>query len=138
MLIVTCAVLVLVPMHARGLVVVDLHAVHAHIRDLCGRVHGADHGKGDEPAAVIRPALEHGDLREVNLVTGQDDVLTGSLFHGLRKIVGEFGEFRKHLELIHDAGTGPGEEVRRIDDLPYPLSDIIKARDLKGEAHAQH
>lgn len=52
------------PVHAGGLVIVDLHSVHADIPFAGVRIAGDDAGEGDEPAAVEGPALEDGKIGE--------------------------------------------------------------------------
>ena len=138
MLVVARSVLVLVPVHARGLVVIDLHAVHADVRDLRDRIDGADHGKGDKPSAVCGPALEHGDFGKVDLIAGKHDLLAGGFFHGLGEEGGEFGKLRQHLDLVHDPGAGAGEQVGRIDDFLDPLPISSRSVDLERKAHALH
>ena len=70
--------------------------------------------------------LSTGSSKEVDLVPGQDDLLAGRFFHGLGKKIGKFRQFRQHLELVHQAGTGPRKEVDRVHDVPDLPADIIK------------
>ena len=55
------------PVHAGGLAVVDLHAVHADVAPAGAGVSGVDAGQGDEAAAVVGPALEDGEGVEVEV-----------------------------------------------------------------------
>ena len=58
--------LLALPVHAGGLAVVDLHAVHADVALAGCGVAGDDAGEGDEGAAVLRPGGEDGELSEVD------------------------------------------------------------------------
>jgi hypothetical protein len=73
--------LLALPVHAGGLAVVDLHAVHADVALAGARVAGDDAGQGDEAAAVVGPALEDGELVEVEVVA-EDDFFAGGVFGG--------------------------------------------------------
>ena len=56
--------LVDLPMHAGFGGGEDLHAVHPEILITCVRIHGVDAGEGDEPSAIIGPALEDGQVEQ--------------------------------------------------------------------------
>ena len=56
------------PVHAGGLAVVDLHAIHSDVALARARVAGDDAGQGDEAAAVVRPALEDREIVEVEVL----------------------------------------------------------------------
>ena len=69
------------PVHARGLPVIDLHAIHAYIAFAGFRVTSGHAGEGNESAAVKRPALEHGKVQDAE-VFSQDYLLAGRVFGG--------------------------------------------------------
>ena len=54
-------VLLALPVHAGGVAIVDLHAVHADVALAAPGVFGDDAGKGDERASVLRPGGEDGE-----------------------------------------------------------------------------
>ena len=62
----SAAILLALPVHAGGLAVVDLHAVHAHVALAGSGIAGDDAGQGDEAAAVLGPGCEDGELVEVD------------------------------------------------------------------------
>ena len=63
--VVKAAPLLDLPVHAEGVPVVPLHAVHAEVVVAGPGVLGVDQGEGDEVAAVLGPGLEQGQPREV-------------------------------------------------------------------------
>ncbi len=95
------------PVHAGGLAVVDLHAVHADVALAGARVAGVDAGQGDEAAAVVGPALEDGKVVEVEVVAA-NDFLAGGVFgaDGFGKGAGERAQLRQHFELVEEAFGG--------------------------------
>ena len=52
------------PVHRRGAIIKDLHPIHSDIACTAFGVARVHIGKGDEPAAVLRPALEDGQVVE--------------------------------------------------------------------------
>ncbi len=70
-----------VPVHPGGRTVEDLEPIHARIALSRLEASRDDHGKGDEGTAIQGPAFENGDAREVDLPSGKDHFLAGSLFH---------------------------------------------------------
>ena len=71
------------PVHAGGLAVVDLHAIHADVALPCrrARVAGDDAGQGDEAAAILGPALQDGKIEDAEIFA-QDDFFAGRVFGG--------------------------------------------------------
>ena len=59
------------PVHAGGLAVVDLHAIHADVALAGARVARVHAGQRDEAAAVVRPALENREKIEIEVVRGE-------------------------------------------------------------------
>ena len=96
------AALVDVPVHARGPLVEDLHAIHAAVALAGLRVLGEDQREGDVPAGVLRPALEDGDAREGRRVP-HDHLLAGTVLHGFRKGACQLLELGEHHELAQQA-----------------------------------
>ena len=70
-------VLVDVPVHSRRVFVVDLQAVHPEVAHFAVRGLREDERQRDEPPSVFRPAFEHGDFRQVNIVPELCDFLAG-------------------------------------------------------------
>ena len=92
------ALLVGLPVHARGALVVDLHAVHAAVALAGVRVPGEDQRQGDEAAAVVGPALQDRVVGQREAVA-PDDFLAGPAGNRLREERTHLGELGQHLEL---------------------------------------
>lgn len=58
--------------------------------------------------AVVRPAAQEGEAGEVDLVAGEDDILTGAGADFLRRHFGEFEQVREFLEFGEEGGRGFG------------------------------
>src|SRR5580658_6661417 len=71
------------PVHAGGLAVVDLHAVHADVALAGAGVAGDDAGEGDEAASVLRPGLEDGSSRRLTSSPRWMTCLQGASFAGM-------------------------------------------------------
>ena len=69
--------LLALPVHAGGLAVVDLHAVHADVALAGAGVAGVDAGQGDKSPAIVRPALQDRKRVEVEAVAENDFLAAG-------------------------------------------------------------
>src|SRR5580658_1098957 len=78
------------PVHARCLPVVDLHAVHADIALARARVARMNAGQRDEAASVVRPALQNRKRIQVKIFF-HDHFFAACFFraHGFRKRTGQ-------------------------------------------------
>ena len=112
------------PVHAGGLAVVDLHAIHADVALPCrrARVAGDDAGQRDEAAAILGPALQDGKIEDAEIFA-QDDFFAGRIFGG-DKFGEEFshlGEHGEHANFIEEAFGGA-----EIHELANAVGDIIQ------------
>ena len=127
------------PVHPGGLAVVDLHPVHSDVALARARVAGDDAGQGNEAAAVVRPALEDGELVQIELVAAavlvrmQDDLLAGSLLtaDGLGKGAGQRAQLRQHFELVDEALRG-----FKVHQGLNALGNLVQPFDAQGQRHA--
>ena len=130
------ALFVGLPVHARGALVVHLHAVHAAVA-LAGVGIAREHqGQRDEAAAIIRPALQNRVIEQREPV-GAHYFLARSLGHDLgekRAHLGQFGQHfqladkplgHAHLQELHDA---PRHFLHRV----HFESDLHLAHRRKG------
>ena len=118
--------LLALPVHAGGLAVIDLHAVHAHIalarlaarcprRCPGARRLARDHARqGDKTAAISRPGLQHRKLEHIDLIAAQDHFLAGRVLRSdhLREEPTHLGQHRQHLQLVHQTGWRHGMQQR--------------------------
>src|SRR5579864_7485881 len=90
--VVFCSYFLSLPVHAGGLLVIDLHAIHAHVA-FAGFGIASDYaGKRDKASGVFWPTLKNGKFIEREMVAA-NDFLAWSRRDGFRK---EFSHFRKH------------------------------------------
>src|SRR5215472_18116316 len=96
-----CGVFLALPVHAGGLSVVDLHAVHADVAFPCFWVSCDDARKSDEATSVMRPASENGEVENVEALS-ENDLPAGCVFggNGLWEKFPDVAEHRKHLQLF--------------------------------------
>ena len=126
------ALFVGLPVHAGGAFVEDLHAVHAAVALAGFGVAGEDHGQGDEGAAVIGPAGEHGVIVQGEVVVF-DDFLAGAAGDDFREEGTHFGELGEHFELAEEAFGHAHFEV-----FGDAFGDVIDGIDLERDFHAAH
>ena len=100
-----CADLVGLPVHSRGVLVIDLHAVHAEVVCAVVRVFCDDEGQGDVTAGVLRPCFENGQREEIDVIALHDDFLCRRVlsFHCARAYAAELHEVAQHAQLAHQA-----------------------------------
>jgi hypothetical protein len=96
--------LLTLPVHAGGLPVIDLHAVHAHISFAMARVAGDHQRQCDEAAAVHGPALQHGKVEQAEIVA-EDDLFALGLpcRHDFGEVLPYLGQHGQHLQLAQHA-----------------------------------
>ena len=124
-------ILVEVPVHARGPLVVDLETVHAHVAPTRLGVAGEDQRQGDVAAGVERPALEDRQSLEVDLVAGEHHLLARPLLHypGLQRR--QVLESRQRPQLLPGAAGKIGRDERL-----HATGQLFIGTHAQGEAHA--
>lgn len=128
------AVLVLVPVHGGGGPVKHLHPVHAAVlRPRAGQL-GEDERQGEEAAAVLRPAVEHRQRREVGLPL--DHLLAGRAGKAQAAPVGKAGgearETRGEADEVSEGGV-----VAEIEIAGHVAADFVEAFGAQRERHAR-
>ena len=124
------AVLLRLPVHARGAFVIHLHAIDAHVA-LAGLGIAREHQRpGDEAPSILRPALQDRKFQQRETVAA-DDFLARARLHRLREKRAEFGEFRQHLDLVQQA-------LRRlhIEETANAIGDFLEAFDFERQMNA--
>ena len=126
--------LVTLPVHRHRLLVELLHAIHAHVADAAHRIL-ADHRRhGHERPTVFGPAVQHGDLVEIDLVALPHDVLTRRRAAlGARRKLRHFEQSRQQGELAEEP-IGDLEIHQRRD----AVADGVKIVNAKRHRHATH
>ena len=120
------------PVHARSLVVVHLHAIHSHVALPAFRIAGDHAGQCDKAAAVQRPALKHGKLEYAEIFP-HNNLLAGRIFcgHDAGKKSSHFRQHRKHFQFFQQ--TFRRFEFEQLFDAP---GHVIQAIYLKRHLHA--
>jgi hypothetical protein len=124
------AVLVDLPVHVRGVAVDLLHPVHADVAHAGARVLGDHRGQRHERRGVQRPAALDRQPVEVDVIAGQDDLLTRARADRLRKRVGDRLQLAESPHLLDDP-------LRRIH-LEHVLElrgDVVEPLDTERHAH---
>src|SRR5947207_14483127 len=98
-----CAVLMNLPVHAGGLLVVDLHAVHPAIALAGCRVLREHDRHSDVTPAVCRPALDDRKVIQRELAVLEYSLLAVAVFDDLRKHMSKVGKPRNHFDLLYEA-----------------------------------
>ncbi len=121
------------PVHAGGLAVVDLHAVHADVALAGARVAGNDAGQRDDAAGVAGPGLQNGELVQVDLIAGEDNFFAWGGFRRdhFREEAGDFFERGEELDLVKEGRRRGG--VKECFDAG---GDVVERVDVERETHA--
>ena len=90
------------PMHARGALVVNLHAVHAKIALAGLWIARGNAGQGNEASAIFRPALKDGEVEERKVIA-LNDFLAGARRHRAREKLSCLGQQREHFQLVEES-----------------------------------
>ena len=94
------AALVPLPVHERGVLPSNLHAVHADVLYARFRILGHNHRQRDERRRILRPAGEHRKVAEIDVVPFDHDLLARRLpTIAARRHFRQLGQLRQHLEL---------------------------------------
>ncbi len=130
-------VLLALPVHAGGLAVIDLHAVHADIALSGFWIAGHDARKSDERAAILRPGGEDGQFEQVDSLpsiglAAMDDLFAGGVFgrDDFGEEAADLGELRQQLQLVHEAGW-----CLRLDESADAVGDGVERVGFERELH---
>ncbi len=139
-------VVVEVPVHPRGVAVVDLQAVHPAVAPAARRVLGDHVGEREEAAAVLGPALQDWECAEVHLVALLDDLVHRPVLDDLGEDAGDLGELRQRLDLVEQRGRrlrleeeveAIGPRLPRLDlERPHHPGDGAEQVDRHGHRRA--
>src|SRR5437870_12599375 len=126
--------LVPLPMHRQRARTQYLYAVHSDIPNASLRIFRDHHRQRDVRTAVLWPAGDYRQLRQVYVVALQNDVLTGRLstFHARRKLP-DLEQTRQHCQLSDQ--TLRHLQVEHLGDA---LSDLVQIIDAERKADAAH
>ncbi len=118
------------PVHAGGLRIVDLHAIHAYVALSGSRIASNYARQGDETSGVFWPALQNGKLIERKIVTA-NDFFARSRGNCFRKELPHLREHGQHFDFVEEA-------LRRFDvhELADAVGHFVQLVDLKSEIHA--
>src|SRR5258708_4309703 len=86
------------PVHAGGPLIEHLQPVAAAVAFSRVRIFGEHHGKRDEAACVLRPAMQNRQFIQREVIAS-DHFLARAIRHDLRKERAHLGQFGKHLQL---------------------------------------
>src|SRR4030095_522722 len=99
------------PVHAEGLLVVDLEAIHAHVAGFRGRIAREDERQRDVAPGIPRPAAQDGERAEVRAI-GLHDLLTWPGAHTLGAGLGQAEEIAEPAQLVEERARHA--EVERL------------------------
>ena len=108
----------------------DLQPIHPAV-EVPGLGPRKDHRHRDEALRVIRPSLEDRQIREVDLVAAENDLLAWPAPHDLRQHLPEVEEHRQLLELVEEGLRGLLVEDRR-----ETVGDLLDVVDTASELDA--
>ena len=129
--------LVHMPVHAGRGVVEDLHAVHPDIAHASHRARRIDERQGDEAPAVLRPALENGQLAQLRGIL--HDILAGRVTFVLTGDPrGRLVELRQEPELITETGPGTQHAAHQFVDLRPDVIEVGHAQRIADARLGAH
>ena len=119
------------PVHAGRPLVINLHAIHAHVALAGLGIAGHYTWEGDETSPIVRPALQYGEI-EQRKVIALDDFLAGAGLNRLGKELSHFRQHGKHFYFVEKA-------LRRFDvhEVANAIGDFVECVHFKREVHAQ-
>ena len=125
------SVLVDMPVHPCRAAVVLLQAIHTDVALARLGILRKDERQRHKGAAVIRPALQNGDLVEI-WVLRLDDFLTWCIFH----VLWEIDRLARHRDERHEVHLVLQGDVRNLEDLRQLICHVVELLHAEGECHA--
>jgi hypothetical protein len=122
--------LVPLPVHPGGGLIKDLHPVHADVLVAGLGVFGDDQRQRDKRAAVLGPALEHRQSRQIYLVATPDDLLHRAAAHAFGRQRSELSEFR---QVRGEAEEPPAEFY--VQEVANPVRNRVEAGGAERQRH---
>ena len=128
--VVRAPVLVNLPVHRGGAAVEHLQPVNADVARAVARVLRDHRGERDERRRVSRPAGLDREPAEIDLVTGEHDLLHRAAADALRLRIGDRLELAQAANLL-------GEPLRRLhlEHVAEPPPRLVQALDPERETH---
>ena len=124
-------VLVDVPVHPRRAAVVLLQAVHPDVALARLGILRKDERQRHKGTAVIRPALQNGNLVKIRVLR-LDDFLTWCILYILREI----DRLARHRDERHEVHLVLQGDVRDLEDLRQLIRHVVELLHTEGECHA--
>ena len=128
--IVLCRYFLPLPMHAGGLAVVHLHAIHPHVALPGFRIPCNHTWQCDEAPAIFRPALQNGIVQQREL-TAPDHLLARATLHFFRKESPHIRQHRQHLYLVYQA-----LRTLYVHEHANAVGNFIQGIDVQRQIHA--
>ena len=94
-----CPNLLPLPVHARSLLVIDLHAVHADIALAAFPIAGDHAWQGDKSPGVLRPALQNREVEQREFIPA-NHFFARPRRHRFRKELAHLRQPGQHLHLV--------------------------------------
>ncbi len=123
-------VLLALPVHSGGAVVVNVHAISADVALAGFRIFGYDRGKRNEPSAVLRPALQNRKVEQRKIIV-LDHFLARAGGDFLGEELAHLGQHGQHLDFVEQA-------LRRlhIHEELDAVGDLVQRIHVERQPHA--
>src|SRR5260370_19804197 len=121
------------PLHARGGIVIRLHAIHSYVSLPRLWIARKDQLERYEPAAILRPAFQNRKVEQVHVVPVTPHFLAVSGLHRLREKRAQLRQLRQHLDLVEQSPWR-----LHIQKSSNPRRHLIESSHLKRQAHPPH
>ena len=127
------SVLLRLPVHSRGALVINLHPVHPDVALPGLRILRKHQRKCDESPTVLRPALQNRKVEQVHILAFAHDFLAVARSYAPWKERCELGQLRQHLDLVEE----PLGRLHLQESL-NPLGDLVESIHLERQAHSSN
>ena len=128
-----CSVLLCLPMHPGRSLVIHLHAIHPDIAFPALRILREHQRERNKTTAVLRPALQNREIKQVDLPALVDHFFAIAILHAFRKKCSQLRQFRQHLDLVENSLRRFG--VQESADSPSYFIEFVH---FKRHAHPLH
>src|SRR5262249_45964361 len=91
------AMFVNLPVHARGLLVVNLHAIHSDIARTRARIACENHREGYKTPTVRFPTFQNREIEEIEFAFALNDFLARAGVDRAWEVFAEFGQLGQHF-----------------------------------------
>src|SRR5579885_1311593 len=128
-----CSVLLRLPVHTRGPLVIHLHAIHSNVSLARLGILRKHQRERDKAPSILRPCLQDRKIKQIDVGSLSNDFLARAILDALGEKRPQFRQLWQHLDFVK-------EPLWRLhlEKALNPLRHLVQLPHLEGQLHTSH